>query len=78
MQGEYERGEGAAPDCRRCAFQDRKDKHAAEHVERDVYQVVGPALKAEKLAIQHVREPSQRNPVPVVGRSERPAHSLPR
>ncbi len=47
-------------------------------MEKHVGDVVPPALQPEELAIQHVRQPGEREPVGGVARRERPLNALER
>ena len=47
-------------------------------MQQDIGQVMSPRMKAEDLAIRHVRQPAQRTPIVDVCAQKRPFHIRPR
>ena len=68
--------EAAGPGSRRLTEEGEK-KQRVQHVPQKAHGVVPARPKTEQPAVEHVREPRQRNVVGVVGRRERPHRAAP-
>ena len=46
-------------------------------MKKQIHQMMAPGIQAEKLAVEHMRQPSQRVPVACAAGAKGPANSLP-
>src|SRR4029453_120844 len=66
MEREYQRHECAAPERSRHASEDEKKDARRQCVQQHIDKMVRPGMPIEKLAIEHVRDGSERMPVAAV------------
>jgi len=76
VQGEQGGGEGASPPGLRHTLQGEEEQDRVERVKEHVDEMVGAGTGSEQPAVEHVREPRQRVPVPQGRRCEGPLHAV--